>query len=155
MTRLSTFVQSNRKEGKRFVKFLVVGAVGFVVDAGTLFALTSLLHIPDLLAQAGSFTAAVISNFIWNRLWTYPESRSKPIASQLTQFFVVNLAGLGIRSLVFAGVLGPYRQLAAAQTLVHLDPALIARYAALATAVTVVLLWNFFVNRYWTYNDVE
>jgi putative flippase GtrA len=25
---------------------------------------------------------------------------------------------------------------------------------SLATAVSVVLLWNFFVNRYWTYGDV-
>jgi len=155
MTRLPSFVQNNRKEGKRFAKFLVVGAFGFGVDATTLFVLTSLLHIPDLLAQAGSFTAAITSNFIWNRYWTYPESRSKPIASQLTQFVLVNLAGLGIRSLIFAGVLGPYRQLAAAQTLVRLEPALIARYAALATAVTAVLLWNFLVNRYWTYNDIE
>jgi putative flippase GtrA len=143
-----------RKEGKRFAKFMAVGAIGFVVDAVTFFIFTSLLHVPDLLAQAFSFTAAVFSNFTWNRYWTYPESRSKSIRRQLTQFTLVNLAGLGIRSLVFAAVLEPYRRLAATQTLVRLDPAFLARFAALATAVTVVLLWNFFVNRYWTYNDV-
>jgi putative flippase GtrA len=38
--------------------------------------------------------------------------------------------------------------------LINISPAVVARYAALATAVLVVLLWNFFVNRYWTYNDV-
>jgi putative flippase GtrA len=26
---------------------------------------------------------------------------------------------------------------------------------ALALSVLVVMFWNFFVNRYWTYNDVE
>jgi putative flippase GtrA len=26
---------------------------------------------------------------------------------------------------------------------------------ALATVVIIVLFWNFFINRYWTYNDVE
>jgi putative flippase GtrA len=26
---------------------------------------------------------------------------------------------------------------------------------ALATAVVIVMFWNFFVNRYWTYRDVD
>lgn len=143
-----------RKEGKRFFKFLIVGGLGFVVDATTFFIFTSLLHVPDLLAQVFSFAAAVASNFTLNRHWTYPESRSKSVRRQLTQFTLVNLAGLAIRSVVFALVLEPYRRLASLQTFIRLDPAFLTRYAALATAVTIVLLWNFFVNRYWTYNDV-
>ena len=143
-----------RKEGKRFVKFLGVGAIGFVVDATTFFIFTSLLHVPALLAQVFSFTAAIVSNFTLNRYWTYPESRSKSIRRQLTQFTLVNLVGLGIRSLVFALVHEPYRRLAVAQTFVRWDPKLISDFGALATSVTVVLLWNFIVNRYWTYNDV-
>ena len=152
MTPLPTITASQRKEGGRFAKFMVVGAFGFVVDAGSLFMFTSLLHFPDLIAQVFSFTAAIISNFTWNRYWTYPDSRTKPIRRQLIQFTLVNLAGLAIRTFIFAGVLEPYRKLAASQTFVK--PADLARYAALATAVCVVLLWNFFVNRYWTYNDV-
>ena len=31
----------------------------------------------------------------------------------------------------------------------------LARNATLALAVGIVMLWNFFINRYWTYNDVE
>jgi len=154
MTHLLTSLRNPRKEGERFFKFLIVGAVGFVVDAGTLFVCTSLLIIPDLIAQAVSFAAAVTSNFTWNRYWTYPDSRTKSIRRQLTQFFLVNLAGLGVRSLVFAGVLEPYRRFATVQSVAPLDPKVIARYAALATAVTVVMFWNFLVNRYWTYNDV-
>jgi len=103
MTHLLTSLRNPRKEGERFFKFLIVGAVGFVVDAGMLFVCTSLLIIPDLIAQAVSFAAAVTSNFTWNRYWTYPDSRTKPIRRQLTQFFLVNLAGLGVRSLVCAG----------------------------------------------------
>ena len=155
MTKSSSLTLNGHKEGERFVKFLIVGAVGFVVDATTLFIATSLLHVTDLLGQAISFSTAVTSNFFWNRIWTYPDSRSKPIRRQIVQFFVVNLAGLGIRSVVFATVLAPYRRLAASQSLIRLDPALLARFGALATAVLVVLLWNFLVNRYWTYNDVE
>lgn len=154
MSKPQLLVSQPRKEGTRFAKFLIVGGLGFIVDATTLFVFTSLLSFPDLIAQAFSFTAAIISNFSWNRYWTYPDSRSKPIGRQLTQFTLVNLAGLAIRTVVFALVLEPYRRLAGAQGLVPVSPAVMARYMALATAVMVVLLWNFFVNRYWTYNDV-
>jgi putative flippase GtrA len=32
---------------------------------------------------------------------------------------------------------------------------LYAKNLTLAAAVGVVMLWNFFVNRYWTYNDID
>ena len=142
----------SRKESARFVKFLGVGALGFVVDGSTFNILTALLHWPAQWAQVMSFAAAVVSNFTLNRFWTYPESRSKSIKRQLVQFTVVNLAGLGIRSLIFRAVTGPYLQLARSQSILPAE--FLANNAALATAVSVVLLWNFFVNRYWTYNDV-
>lgn len=154
-SKIITFARQNRKEGKRFVKFLIVGGIGFIVDAGTFFVFTSLLHIPGLIAQAFSFIAAIVSNFTWNRYWTYPDSRTKSIRRQLAQFTLVNTIGLLIRTAVFAAVTGPYHQLAAAQRLVAINPDFLARYASLATAVLVVLLWNFFVNRFWTYNDVS
>ena len=34
-------------------------------------------------------------------------------------------------------------------------PEFVARNLTLAVAVGIVLLWNFFGNRYWTYNDVD
>jgi putative flippase GtrA len=30
-----------------------------------------------------------------------------------------------------------------------------AKNVTLAIAVGIVMLWNFFINRYWTYNDVS
>jgi putative flippase GtrA len=155
MSKLLTLAQQNRREGKRFVKFLVVGGIGFVVDATVFYIFTHPIHLPVLVAQAISDLAAIVSNFTWNRYWTYPDSRSKSIRRQLTQFTAVNTIGLAIRTLVIAAVLGPYGRLAEAQRVIPLAPATIANYASLATAVVVVLLWNFFVNRFWTYNDVS
>jgi putative flippase GtrA len=36
-----------------------------------------------------------------------------------------------------------------------LTPEFLAKNLTLALAVGIVMLWNFFVNRYWTYNDVN
>ena len=155
MSRLLTAVRANRKEGERFAKFMVVGAIGFVVDFVTFTIFAQFVGLPTLVAQALSFTAALISNFIWNRYWTYPESRSKAVHHQLSQFFLVNLAGLGIRTVIIAVVEGPYERLFALQSVAPVSPHVLAQYASLATAVLIVLLWNFFVNRYWTYNDVR
>lgn len=149
-----------RREGVRFAKFTVVGAIGFVIDFGTFNALTVLLGIWSVLASALSFIAALTSNFLWNRYWTYPDSRSKPVLQQLVQFALVNLVGLGIRTPIFAFSEGPFIRLAgrllAQRPLppgLGLDAVVLGRNLALALAVVVVLFWNFGANRIWTYSD--
>jgi putative flippase GtrA len=97
MSRLATAAPAARKEASRFAKFLVVGAIGFVVDASVFNILTHFANLPEMIAQSFSFLAAVVSNFTFNRYWTYPDSRSKSIRRQLVQFTAVNLVGWGIR----------------------------------------------------------
>ncbi|HKY83795.1 MAG TPA: GtrA family protein [Anaerolineales bacterium] len=145
----------------RFLKFSVVGTVGAVVDFGTFNLLHTRLAVPAVPASVLSFTAAVVSNFIWNRYWTYPDSRSKPIRRQAAQFTMVSLIGLAIRTPLFAFLLGPCTRLAAglldlpALSGSALQASTLGGNLALAAAVVVVLFWNFFANRYWTYADVD
>jgi len=149
---------SNPREWERFLKFSVVGAIGALVDFGSFHLLMSLLGIIPLWAQAVSFTLAIISNFIWNRLWTYPDSRSKPISRQLVTFFAVNLVGLGIRTPIFTGLEAPFRRLFEGFSFLPIGFITADRLGytfALGVAVVVVMFWNFFINRVWTYNDVE
>ncbi|RME87021.1 MAG: GtrA family protein [Anaerolineae bacterium] len=147
----------NRKERIRFLRFAVVGTIGAVVDFGTFNLLNSLLGIQAVIASVISFTAAVTSNFIWHRYWTYPDSRSKPVAQQMTQFAFVSVIGLSIRTPIFAALEPLFRRMFA--TRLHIPLPLSADFLghnlALAVAVGIVMLWNFFVNRYWTYNDVD
>lgn len=146
----------NPRERTRFMKFLVVGVIGAVVDFGTFNILTGVLHMNPIVSQVFSFVAAVISNFIWNRVWTYPDSRSKSMLKQLGQFMFVSILGIGIRTPIFAilhvQLFRLYSQYL--QPLPLVTPQFMGRNSALAVAVGVVMLWNFFVNRYWTYNDV-
>jgi putative flippase GtrA len=149
---------NNPRERKRFLKFSVVGAIGAVVDFGTFHLMMSIFMIPPVWAQAISFTAAITSNFIWNRVWTYPDSRSKTITSQLVTFFIVNIIGLGIRTPIFTGLETPFRNLFSRLQLLPIGVITADRLGytfALGIAVVVVMFWNFFINRIWTYNDVQ
>ena len=74
---------------------------------------------------------------------------------------MVSLLGLAIRTPVFAFLIGPCTRLAAnlleilPASAAGLDAATLGSNLALAVAVIIVLFWNFFVNRYWTYADVD
>jgi putative flippase GtrA len=180
-TRLRTWIEANRKEIVRFAKFSVVGVFGAVVDFGVLNLLDRLnwlepvhLQLPfnAELTEVGtagaiSFGMAITSNFIWNRYWTYPDSRSKGVLGQLVMFFAINAAGLLIRVPVLEVLHKPLANLAA--SLLDARPDLTAnllstwpdlaettgKNLALAIAIVIVMFWNFFVNRYLTYSDVE
>ena len=149
------------KELVRFIKFAIVGTIGAVVDFGTLYLLHAVLGLNIALANTCSFTAAVISNFIWNRYWTYPDSRSKPVRTQLVQFFAVNLVGWGINTGLLLLLRFPCASLVGNLSLrlpVVLDTETtynLGYNLAKAIATVVVLFWNFIVNRLWTYSDVE
>ncbi len=151
------WVESNRKELTRFLKFAVVGIIGAVVDFGILYVLHRIIGLRIVPANTISFTCAVISNFTWNRYWTYPDSRSKPLKAQLTQFFIVNILGWAINTGILTLLKDPLTTVAGS-----LLPVLTAKTAytigyngAKVIATGVVMFWNFFVNRLWTYNDVQ
>lgn len=155
----------------RFLKFSVVGAIGFVVDFGTVFVLqaTILPPVSDVnvvVATAVAFTLAILSNFTWNRYWTYPESRSRSAKRQLTQFTIISVIGGVVRTTWIRFAYLPLGVLLMPVVLPVVEvfrpgylPSLTAE-AKLGTMVAqfigviVVLFWNFFANRYWTYRHV-
>lgn len=149
-------VLNNGKERERFIKFAAVGAIGAVIDFGVMNLLTQGGSMALVPAGTISFLAAVTSNFIWNRYWTYPDSRSRTVAHQLTMFFAVNIAGVAIRIPILHFVEPPLiKALERTYFRAPLAPEFLAKNLTLALAVGIVMLWNFFVNRYWTYNDVD
>jgi putative flippase GtrA len=143
-------------ERRRFIKFMVVGVIGAIVDFGIMNLFSKFFNMSLTLAGTISFICAIISNFLWNRFWTYPDSRSRPIARQLTMFFIVNVAGLIIRLPILKFLESPIQNLLVQLNLnSRFSSELLGKNITLMVAVSVVMLWNFFVNRYWTYNDVD
>jgi putative flippase GtrA len=175
VNRLLTLARQQKPETKRFIKFLMVGAFGFAVDfgsfnlfhwlgvgpwvithliPGTFQTVTpDLMQHPEVVEQTFSFSAAVLSNFAWNYLWIYPEARNANQAKKMTKFIIVSVAGLLIGIPVFSAALTVAKALVTAVGLDNLAFNL-AGNLALAGRVGVLLFWNFFVNRYWTYRDV-
>ena len=152
-------VISNSKERTRFIRFISVGAIGAVVDFGIMNLLSKLFNMPLTVAGTISFICAIISNFFFNRIWTYPDSRSRSIARQLIMFFIVNVAGLAIRLPILHYLEPPMlnlsKQIVPLISYLSFAPEFIAKNLTLAVAVSIVMLWNYFINRYWTYNDVD
>jgi putative flippase GtrA len=168
------------KEAERFIKFLVVGAIGFIVDFGFFnlllgpmnylvapgnwlyniltgmgFSAYFVTHLGPTIASAISFVAAVCSNFLWNRYWTYPDSRSRSRRRQFTMFFIVSVIGVLIRIPIVFVMTPIFRSMVEGVGPLQAYSTRLADNLSLAVAVLVVLFWNFFANRHWTYNDVD
>jgi len=149
-------ILSQDRERTRFLKFATVGAIGSVIDIGIANLLTHTLDMRLVYAGSISFICAVFSNFTLNRYWTYPDSRSRPFMHQLGMFFLVNSIGIAIRIPILHFVepimVKQFERLA---HLSHAAAESLAKNATLILAIGVVMMWNFFINRYWTYNDVD
>jgi putative flippase GtrA len=161
------------KEVERFIKFAFVGLLGFTLDFGTVFILQSTflppvdsnnenLIINVAIATTAGFILAVCSNFIWNRIWTYPDSRSSSIRKQLTQFAIVSVSGWTARTIWIAATYTLFGILSTSVIQAFstsYDPSLLNQQKfgtmiAQFIGVIVVMVWNFLANRYWTYSDV-
>jgi putative flippase GtrA len=129
---------------KIFAKFSAVGITGAIVDFGSLTLLHQFVwqNSWDVMlypAVAISFTAAVVNNYIWNILWTYRhQDHSDQHHITLSKFFVVSLVGLMINLVI-----------------VYVGTELLNVYWLIGklVATVVVLFWNFFVNRFWTFKE--
>lgn len=152
-----------KKEYKRFIKFGIVGAFGAVVDFSLFNLMLYLLRDVWqmeliwhplgfevdwllLIANTVSVSVAILSNFTWNRLWTFPESRTRKKRKQLVQFTLVNVVGLLLNNFILL--------------LAHIviDPYVPIKWLsdnlAKAVAVGIILFWNFGANRLWTYRGL-
>lgn len=160
------------REVERFLKFAVVGVIGAVVDFGTLFILQATVIPPVsvlnvVTATTLAFIAAIVSNFVWNRFWTYPDSRSRSVRRQLALFTFISVVGwLGrtlwitlsyawLGALLMPALLPELRLLRPGYVPSATAEAKLGTIVAQVIGVIIVMFWNFFANRHWTYNDVD
>ena len=100
-----------RKIIEQFLRFGVVGTVGFLVDSAVLLAMMA-LGLGPYGGRVVSYLAAASTTFALNRAWTFRDAgRERPVATQWGRFILVNLVG-------FAANYGTYAALIATSSLV-------------------------------------
>ncbi len=120
-----------------FVKFLLVGASGVIVNLG-FFTLLLHLGLNKYIASPVAIEASIISNFILNNAWTFRWRNNKSsVYVKGLKFNVVSILSLGLSygTFIMLSLLVPNMSPQLAQ-LVGIIPA------------TVV---NYFLNSYWTF----
>jgi putative flippase GtrA len=146
-TRLFDVAKQNKPEIKRFGKFAIVGFSGLIVDYTVLNILAHVFNVDSWIAVAVAFVIAATNNFIWNRLWVYPESRVEKKRKLLPLFLGINAVGLLINELILF--------LLESTMTAFFHSAFLGLNVTKAIAAIVVLFWNFFVNRLVTFRNVK
>ncbi len=131
-----------------FVKFGIVGLVGFVVDVG-IFNVLRLGFFGDegwwataLGAKVVSTSVAIVFNWLGNRYWTFRKNRSTPILREFIEFLLASIAGM----LVALACLWISHHLFGLRDLVS------DNISANVIGLGLGTLLRFFLYRYWVFN---
>ena len=163
VSKVRDFVQEKRQEIDRFLKFCVVGVIGTAIDFGVFNLMHNFFHLHKVAANTISVSAAIVNNYVWNRYWVYPETRSQRGGRRFAQFVVVSVMAWALNTGILwstdryifgeAGMLAALGARAAA--VAGVEHSVLSSNAAKVIATGIVLFWNFFANRMWTFRDVD
>ena len=141
---MAVLSNTQNKEIERFTRFLTVGAVGTILDF-SLLTILKLAGLPTLIANSLSFMAGLINNFTWNRLWTFGDVVQSNWRKQLAQFTVVSLVGLALSNIIVLSLENVLGNMLSQPEFGYLPAKIIA--------TGVVVFWNYFANRAWTFKQ--
>jgi len=120
-----------------FLKFGITGVSGLIIDFSLTWLFKDEFHFNKFVANAIGFSAAVISNYIIHRNWTFKDNKSKA-GPQFTAFVTVSVIGLLLNS----GII------------LLLDNWLSVNfYISKAVAIFIVFFWNFSVNYFFIFKS--
>ena len=155
--------KDKRQEIVRFLKFCVVGTIGTALDFGLFNLFHNVLGLHQVLANTISISAAIVNNYTWSRYWVYPETRNQAGGKKFLQFVIVSLIAWALNTGILwgmdhwvlgeAGLLGGIVGRVAEG--VGTKHSVLSSNGAKVVATGIVLFWNFFANRFWTFKDVD
>jgi len=114
---------------KKFLRFVIVGATGFLVDAGMLWLILTYSPIGPLPARIVAIAVAMATTWLLNRTFTFGASKRTLVAEGFRYGFigvVTSLINYGIYALLLIGA------------------PLLSPYAALVFASIAAMLFSFF-----------
>lgn len=136
-------VRSMRLSGyldlSRFLRFGLVGIVGFLVDAGIMQAMISLTSSGPVWARVASIPVAVLATFLLNRHATFRDARTTPVLSSLLRYAGVSAGGASINFLTYSVLVLCSERMASVPLL------------PLALASVIALGFNFLGSKYFAF----
>jgi len=120
---------------RKFVKFLIVGGSGVVINEGLLALLTEIYLVHISVAGVIAIETSIVSNFLLNNFWTWRDKRHKPFVTRMVQYHYVALIAGSVNYIVLIGLsnIGLHH--------------LIANLVGIAFGTII----NFLLNNYWTF----
>lgn len=76
--------------------FLIIGGVGFVIDAGGVFLLVTLLGVEPLLGRVPGFCLAIVTTFLLHRFLTFKTDNLVPLFSAFVRYLAANAVSQGL-----------------------------------------------------------
>lgn len=118
----------------QFLLFAGVGAVGTLGHYTTLIVLVQFWAVDPVFASSFGFVVGAIINYILNYHFTFQSEKRH--AEALTKFLIVAIIGAGINGFIMY---------------IGIENTDINYMVVQLFATGVVLLWNFIVNKLWTF----
>ncbi len=119
-----------------FVKYCIAGGTAAVVDFSILYTLTEFLGVFYLYSATISFILSALTSYSINRKWTFRSQGKK--RKQIPIFFFIAIIGLLLNN-----------------TIIYIGVEVFGLWYIWAKVIATgfVLVWNFFGNKYFTFND--
>jgi len=118
----------------KFIKFIVVGFSGMIVDFSITILLKEIFKVHRYIANSAGFIAAASSNYFFNRIWTF-ESKNPQIFTEYGTFILISAIGLVINNFFL-----------------WLFEKKLNFYLAKFIAIIITSIWNFTANYYLNFN---
>jgi dolichol-phosphate mannosyltransferase len=127
------------RQSATFIKFLVVGASGILLNLGV-FSLLLSLGVNKYLASPIAIEISIISNFVFNNLWTFRWRQTRDtVQVKGLKFNAVSLLALGVSYSTFIALMCAF-------------PQMVPQISQLIGIIPATLI-NYLLNSYWTYRD--
>jgi len=85
-----------------FIKFAIVGGIGFVIDFGITYLGIEVFELVVWLSTLLSTSTAVVSNFILNNIWSFSHKKisgNKKVLNSFVKFALVSIGSIAIQTL--------------------------------------------------------
>ncbi|MDB5642325.1 MAG: hypothetical protein JWN07_1642 [Hyphomicrobiales bacterium] len=92
-----------RAEVSTFLRFCVVGGLGFLVDAGVLAGLSHATQMGPVVARCISAPVAIVATFILNRMWAFGAARETPLVEAFLAYCAIQGIGFFINFILYTG----------------------------------------------------